>query len=403
MLSSKKANRDTYKMVTLKPKFRLTRALCWTLISIGSISLTLSIIINEDTSTILAFIGLGLVFWGAILIYIQPEEYTKKVLLDATIFSSLENLNQIVNELGYNGSPICLPPKYFSGADTNKLYIAKQQGEKLPDPKLIINQEKQLFLKNPGGLLITPPGVQLKKIFEKRLNVIFTQVDLQYFKQNLPKLFIEDLEIAEALEIEIKPSKISPENKEIPYGTIHLKLINSILKDTYKKSQKLPHIFNTIGNPIFSAIACTLTHVTGKPLTIEKIQSYESGEIIEVTYKIRKLEYQEQPESPLAEFIEKVVSPSKFIERFVSPTTLSKLPSLILIVLGLITLAWIGQLTFYLMGVHLQTLDYILFIPRTEEPIGLGIGMKVIYYYLIGLALIISGTLIHLRKKRGKM
>ena len=165
---------------------------------------------------------------------------------------------------------------------------------------------------------------------------------------------------------------------------------------------KLPHIFNTIGCPIFSAIACALTQVTGKPLTIEKIQSYENGEIIEVTYKIRKLEYQEQPESPLAEFIENVVSPAKFIERLFSPHPLSKLPSLILIVLGLITLVWIGQLTWYEMAVWQKSLDFILFGSRAGESIDLGIAMKVIYFYVIGLALIFSGTLIHLRKKRGK-
>ncbi len=386
-------------MLGIKHKFRLVRALCWALISIGSTSLIISIIYD---SSIFAFIGLGLVFWGGILIYVQPEEYTKKVLLDATIFSSLENLNQIITELGYKGNAIYLPPKYFRGVETNKLYIPKQQREKLPDPELILNQEKQFFLKNPEGILITPPGAQLSKIFEKRLDTSFTQADLQYFKQNLPRLFIEDLEIAETLEIEIKPSKISPENKGIPYGTIHLKLINSILKDTYKENQKLPHIFNAIGCPIFSAIACVLTQVTGKPLTIEKIQSHENGEIIEVTYKIRKLEYQEQPEAPLAEFIEKIVSPAKFIERLVSPHHLSKLPSRILIVLGLITIVWIGQFTGYQM-LWQKSLDLILFGSEFEESIGLGINMKVIHYYVLALALIFSGTLIHLRKKRGKV
>ena len=175
MLSSKKANRDNHRMLGIKHKFRLVRALCWTLISIGSTSLILSIIYD---SSIFAFIGLGLVFWGAILIYVQPEEYTKKVLLDATIFSSLENLNQIITELGYKGNAIYLPPKYFRSAKTNKLYITKQQREKLPDPELILNQEKQFFLKNPEGILITPPGAQLTKIFEKRADLGYKTIVL---------------------------------------------------------------------------------------------------------------------------------------------------------------------------------------------------------------------------------
>ena len=390
MLSPQKANRDNQRITGIKHKFRLVRVLSSTLIGIGSISLLISIIY---ASSILAFIGLGLVFWGAILIYIKPEEYTKKVLLDATIFSSLENLNKIITELGYKGNAIYLPPKYFRGAEKNKLYIAKQQKEELPDPELIFNQENQFFIKNPEGILITPPGAQLTKIFEKRLKSSFTQADLKHFKQNLPKLFIEDLEIAEKLEIEIKPSKTSHENKGIPYGKIHLKLINSILKDTYKENQKLPHTFNTIGCPIFSAIACALTQVTGKPLTIEKIQSYENGKIIEVIYKIQKLEYEEQPEAPLVEFIEKLASPH----------LLPKITNLILIVLGLITLVWVGQLIWYEMAVWQKSLDFILFTSRANKSIDLGIDMKIIHYFVIGLALLFSGTLIYIRKNRGKV
>ena len=387
MQNSQKTNNNNPRMMGMTQKLRLMRALCWILISVGSISLIISVIYN---SPIFAFIGLGLVFWGAILVYIQPEEYTKKVLLDSTIFSSFENINKIITELGYKGSPIYLPPKYFRNPETNKLYISKRPKEEVPDPEVILEQENHFFLKFPEGILITPPGDQLIKIFEKRLDKSLTQADLQYFKQNLPKLFIEDLEIAEKIEIEIKPNQITSESNRIPYGIIRLKLINSILKDTYNENQELPHLFNEIGCPIFSAIACALTKITGKPLKIEEIQSNENGDLIEVTYKIQGLKYKEEPETPLV----------AFIENLTRPNLLSKLSSIILILLGLITLVWIAQLTWYEMLVWEKSLELILFASRTGQTIDLRIGMRLIHFLLIGLALLSSGVFTYRRKKR---
>jgi len=200
--------RDKGGKTKTKHRIRLVKAACWTLLSIGALSLTVSIIF---VSQILALIGICLIFWGAILLYIQPEEYTKKALLDAVMPLSFETLNQIINELGYRGKAIYLPPKYFEDQETNKAYLPKRLDEKPPEPNLILTQENQFFLNYPEGILFTPPGAQLTKLFEKRLGISFTQANLQYFKQNLPKLFIEDLEIAENLEIDIKPAKFSSE------------------------------------------------------------------------------------------------------------------------------------------------------------------------------------------------
>ena len=177
----------------------------------------------------------------------------------------------------------------------------------------------------------------------------------------------------------------------IKFGTIHIKITNSIFKDMHKENTKLSQINSTFGSPICSAIACALTKVTGKPLVIERIQSSENGKILEVTYKIEKLEYKE-PEISLAEIIG---SP-------VSPRLLPKLPSLILIILGALTLVWIGNFTLYEMTAWNKSLDFILLTSRAGEPIDLGIGMRIIYYFVIGSALLLSGTLTY-HKKRARV
>jgi len=261
----------------------------WLLLALGLTALTVSVIYE---STILAFIGLGLTFWGALSLYISPEKYVKQTLLDSTTIPSLTNLNQILSELKYQGKAIYLPPKYLKDFETTKIYITKNENTNLPTPEEIQQQENKTFLKNPEAALIIPLGLSLSKLFEKTLGTSFTKVDLEYLQQNLPKLFIEDLEIAENLEIQTKPSKAAKELTDSvslihsKNDTIHVKIANSIYKDICKEARQLSYICGAIGCPICSAIACAITKATGKPVIIEKEQTSEDGRNIHTEYHI---------------------------------------------------------------------------------------------------------------------
>jgi len=66
---------------------------------------------------------------------------------------------------------------------------------------------------------------------------------------------------------------------------------------------------------------------------------------------------------------------------------------------GSIILAWVCWLTWYDMTSLGKDIAIIFFGSRTGEAISLGIGMKVVYYFLIGLALLLSGLLTFLRRR----
>jgi len=261
----------------------------YTLLLFGTLSLLLSTFYEQ---AILAFIGLGLTFWGALLLYIRSENYVKRNLLNSTTLPTLTNLNQILTELGYQGNAIYLPPKYFKDPETSKIFISKRKSTNLPTPEEIRQEEDKILLKNAEGALIIPPGLSLSKLFEKTLGTSFTKVDLEYLQQNLPKLFIEDLEIAENLEIQTKPSKTAKKINDsasviqVKYNIIHVKITNSVYKDMCKEARKLPRICGDIGCPICSAIACSIAKASGKPVTIEKTESTEDAKAIEVYYRI---------------------------------------------------------------------------------------------------------------------
>jgi len=66
---------------------------------------------------------------------------------------------------------------------------------------------------------------------------------------------------------------------------------------------------------------------------------------------------------------------------------------------GSIILAWVGWLTWYDMTSRGKDIALIFLGSRTGEAISMGIGMKVIHYFLIGLALLLSGLLTFLRRR----
>jgi hypothetical protein len=365
----------------IKRRKQLIKAACLILMCVGAVSLLISIIYNFQT---LAFIGTSLLFWGALLLYIRPEDYTKRVLLDAVMIPTLGTIDQMIKESGYKGKAIYLPPKYLNNSRTCKAYIPKNQKFKFPESEVITKQENKFFHKTPEGILLTPPGAELVKILEKKLKINFEQTDLQYLKEKLPKIFTQDLEIAEKVEIQIE-SRLSSTQKLGNYDTIKMQIANSIFQNTYRKTPQLSTVFKSVGSPLFSSMACALTKITGKPVFIENIQ-YLEGKTIVATYQIGKLEYREEAEAPQPETTELLASPLLW----------PKLTSLFLIILGSATLIWFSYIIGYDMFVWNKSLDSILFGSRAGELIDLGIGMKLIYYFVIGISLLASGLLLYL-------
>jgi hypothetical protein len=90
----------------------------------------------------------------------------------------------------------------------------------------------------------------------------------------MPKLFIEDLEIAQNLNITVENSKI------------RVKIENSALQSLTNETAKLSKLYESLGCPLSSAIACALAKATGKPVTIKKQQINEENKTIEIEYQI---------------------------------------------------------------------------------------------------------------------
>lgn len=273
----------------MRTRINLVNSAIVTMLVLGTVSLAASI---GHNSTTLAFIGLGLVFWGAVLLYIRPEEYTRKTLLEAALSPSLRTLNQIILELGYTGDATYLPPKYFTDPETTRICVSKYKYASPPTPEQIQPYENQPLARTAQGLLLTPPGFELSKLLEKSLGKSFIKTDLENLQQSLPKIFIEDLEIAQNLELQAENDTSKPQKGNtaslttVKNTTIHATITKPIIRNKLEKSEEPIQITSSILSPICSAIAIAITKATGKPVRITDTKNSEDGETTEATYEI---------------------------------------------------------------------------------------------------------------------
>jgi len=340
------------------------------------------------SSSILAFIGLSLTFWGALLLYIKPAKYVKARILDSTVISSLKTVDQMITNLNYKGKAIYLPPRYLKDLKGGKAFIPSKENLGIP-PVEEVAQEK-VFLENQKGMCVTPPGLGLANLYENELRKDFMEADLNYLQNNLPKLLTDDLEIAEDLEINVEDN------------TIKAKITGPINKDLCNETKKLPNICGSLGCPLCSSIAIALTRATGKPLVIEKTEVSKDGETIEASFRLLEaIESGVQIEPEVQ--TEMLLTEMDRLVRVRVRAVLSNFASLLLNAFGSLILAWVGWLTWHDMTIWGKDVTLIFFGSRTGEAISLGIGMKAIHYFLIGSALLLSGLFMFLRRRRSKV
>jgi hypothetical protein len=239
----------------------------------------------SSSSTPLALIGLGLVFWGALFIFVRPIRFVRGTLLDWTAASSYATIDRILEDLKYKGQGIYVPsfpkevylPEHLKKLKEIIVYITAdkllpQATEKLPTPTLDEIAQARFILENPRGIAIIPPGSGLMDILERELKVDFSEVKFEYLQKFLPSL-LNDLRLTESVVI------------EKGHWLVSIKIKNSIYEELYypKRGLKSVHI---VGCPLASALACALAKTTGKLVTIVKDQASPESHELKIWYKV---------------------------------------------------------------------------------------------------------------------
>jgi hypothetical protein len=275
LLSSKYVKRDSRTAVAA------------VLLLMGTLVLLWSIYLRI---TILAFIGLGLTFWGTLFLLLgTPREVESNLLYDAAT-SEYSTINRIVNDLNYVGEAIYMPPYPKS------IHVPDHQ-KSLKEPIVFISQKKnsknlsstennfldlgsieergtgKFLLKNGMGLFLVPPGLGILKDIENSLKIDFTNMDIMQFCQIISQVLLERLNLAKSIETEKEGS------------IIKMKIRNSIYRNLFTTEDNLTSI-HLLGCPMTSAIAVGLTKASNKNVCIINEIVSNNNLVVEVWYKI---------------------------------------------------------------------------------------------------------------------
>ena len=246
------------------------------LITPGVLALVFSIVTD---SQVLAFVGLGLTFWGALFFLVQPSRLVQESLLDATAAASYSTIDRIMSNLKYKGKCWYIPPypkqaylpEHLKGLKEMIVFISANGSSELPSIEEIAN--KRFILQNPKGVSITAPGAGLLDQLENELKLDPTQTDLQTLCETLPQQILENFQLAK--EIEMKPEGDS----------IQLRIAGSVFRSLYiQEGLKSVH---QLGCPLISALACAVAKTTGKAVTILALNFNSETDTTEASCSIK--------------------------------------------------------------------------------------------------------------------
>ncbi len=218
---------------------------------------------------IVAFIGLGLTFWGAIFVVTRTGKFVESSLLESTAKSLYSTLDRMLNDLNYAGHGYYIPalthntylPDYLRSLKDSVVFITDQSFSPPAIDELVSNK----FLSaRSKGIFITSPGSGIMNEIERKMNLDFTKISLNDLCQVLSRCMTDFLNLAKTMELTI-----------IDSNTVRLILTDVIYESLYKPENNC-HSVSVIGCPVVSAVACALAKSSGKTVTIQTQKFFPS-------------------------------------------------------------------------------------------------------------------------------
>lgn len=246
----------------------MTVGLC--LVGTGAASLVASYFAS---SVILTLIGLGLVFWGVILLYVSPSRYIPEKILGPLSISMIKSMDRMIASMDYKGRTIFLHPKHLKGLSQGYVFIPYESATVATLPNDEQLAEEKVIYEDPKGIFMVAPSQGIVELIEKELDSNLAIADMAFLKENLPKLLINNLRIVDNFAIEEHPEFIRANIT----GESAARVCKAVSKET--------QIGDHFGCPLCSALALIISKVTGKPVSIQESKVSEGDNLIVTTYR----------------------------------------------------------------------------------------------------------------------
>jgi len=237
----------------------------------GIFYVTLSVI---SGILVLGIVGTAMLSVGMMVLYVTRTKHIPIDLLSAAAISASGNLERTLTEANLPNKGRYLPPSVLNDSEASMVVIPEQLGQPLPKPEEFA--EEGLLSSSQDFLFVTPPGLGLCKLFEKELGVSFSNIDLNFVLQKLPKLLTEKMELAEKASM------------QVDNDCVVLELTGNAFKDSCQESRKQSRTHDQIGCLLGSAVACVLAKASGKVVTIQKDEQSYDGKTTKLEYLLEE-------------------------------------------------------------------------------------------------------------------
>jgi len=230
---------------------------------------------------ILALIGLGFIFWGALFLLVNPVGLVEGRLLYNTSLSTYNTIDRMISDFKYKGRGYYIPPypkdvylpEYLKGLKDPVVFVSATNDSEMPPFEVIA--KGKFISEDPKGMLLAPPGAGILAQIEEKFNMDFTKVNFNELCMLMPRFILEDFNLAKEMEMRMEPNE----------NQVYLRIFDSLYKNLYGLQADLKSV-SLLGCPIVSAVACALAKASGKTVTIQKQQVSPDGLTIEVWYRI---------------------------------------------------------------------------------------------------------------------
>ena len=263
----------------MKLKRKVDQSISTRIIVLLLCSGVLSLVFSTYTgSQILALIGLGLTFWGALFFFVKPVNFVEGSLLYNDAVLLYFTIERIINDFNYKGKGYYIPPypkdvylpEYLKGLKASVVFVSFKNDSELPSIEEIA---KGKFISKGQGVLVAPPGLGILTQIEEKMNVDFTKIELDELCEVMPTFITQDLNLAKGIQMELNGNQA------------HLKVFDSLYKKLHSVRNNFKSV-NILGCPIGSAVACALAKTSGRTVAIQNQQVSPDGLTIEVWYSI---------------------------------------------------------------------------------------------------------------------
>jgi hypothetical protein len=244
----------------------------------GIILLAISVFLS---SQILAFVGLGLTFWGVLFILVTPQKQVEGNLLGITIIPEYLTIDRIINDLKPKGKAYWIPPypqdvnmpEHLRGLKEMVIFIPSDEVYQMVSIEEIAKGKFQI--ENPKGILLAPPGLGIIDKIEQKRDTNLTKIPFNNLSETLPQL-LGELNLSKEVKMTINENDAT------------LQITESMYRSLYGQKYNLKSVL-LLGCPLVNAGICAIAKSSGKIVTMQKIETSPDGQITTANIKLIQL------------------------------------------------------------------------------------------------------------------